>query len=96
MNEWEIDTARAEHVNHSVLGPATQLLYDLKELANDNSDGWAYWRKPLHAAKKLMAMIQDPTSADEATFKKAQTPIKILCTKYNFAFPSIKGAVYRL
>ncbi len=87
MNEWEIDQSVVRHAKHPVLSKATKLLYDLKNLVNQHSDGWAYWRAPVKAAAKLMALIETPELATEADLKRAMTPIKSFCTRHKLTFP---------
>jgi hypothetical protein len=58
MNEMEIDEAAGRYRLHPVLGPATRTLASLRDFANNNSDGWPYWRKPRQAAAKLMELVE--------------------------------------
>lgn len=70
-----------------------RVLYRLMRWTNERSDGWAYWRKPSAAAKKLMALLEkgrevnrhnygpDLTDANEAELKAAFTPIKSFLTR---------------
>lgn len=58
MNGWEIQEAQVRYAHHPVLGPATTTLSNLMEWTNRNSDGWAYWPKPVRAAEKLQRLIQ--------------------------------------
>lgn len=57
MNEYEIEAAFERRRDHPILGPATETLANLRDCANANSDGWAYWPKPARAAKRLMELI---------------------------------------
>ncbi len=57
MNTWEIDEAAACFQSHPVLGPATRALAALRDAADENSDGWAYWPKPCRSAVRLMELI---------------------------------------
>lgn len=85
MNTWEIDEAVSRHYRHPILGPAARLLRDLRDLVDSCSDGWAYWKAPVRAAKKLMELLQDRGSITEAEartrLKRALTPIKAFVTK---------------
>ena len=90
MNRWEIDEQAARHCNHKVLGPATRFLQHFRDLIDSNSDGWAYWGPPVHGAKRLMLLIQNPETATEATFKKALTPIKTFCTRHKLPMPIVE------
>jgi hypothetical protein len=87
MNEWDIHQAMQRYSDHSVLGPAAQLLMRFVDLVNDNSDGWAYWPKAPRAAKKLMQLLQSGDGT-EADLKKATTPLKAFCTRHKLEYPS--------
>lgn len=101
MNSYEIDEACIRYRAHPVLGPATQTLAALRDAANHNSDGWAYWPKPCRAAAKLMALIEgdehpegvrgarfDDERADATPEKlhAAYTPIKAFRTRSGISF----------
>jgi hypothetical protein len=58
MNDCDIDNARDDWAGHPVLGPATRTLASLRDAADANSDGWAYWPKPARAAARLMELIE--------------------------------------
>jgi len=95
MNTWEIDMAQDRFRDHPLLGPATQTLANLRDAANANSDGWAYWPKPCRAAAKLQALIQgdrlshfDDVRADVTAdaLRKAYAPIKAFRTRSGIDF----------
>ena len=90
MNQSDIEEAKATHAQHPILSKATKLLYDLMNLADSVSDGWAYWPKPSRAAKKLQELIRandprtkkwDAPAVTEADLKRAVAPIKAFLTK---------------
>lgn len=91
MNTWTIDEARARWRDHPVLGPATETLANLRDVADANSDGWAYWPKPARAAASLMELIEgdgtwdyrsgDRDDATSAKLKAAYRPIRAFCTR---------------
>ena len=57
----------------------------LREWANNNSDGWAYWPKPVRAAKRAIELINGNESADitVADMNAALRPIKAFMTRQN-------------
>lgn len=81
MNEWEIREAALRHQFHPVLRKATRFLVAFMDEVNSHSDGWAYWRLPVNAAKQLMQLIHNPEQANEAAFRKAIGPIKSFYTR---------------
>lgn len=94
LNEFEIESAQiaAAHDFHRPNVQAAVLtLARLMEWTNENSDGWAYWRKPVDASTKLQALVQSAYAlhrdADrESDFtdrelKAAYTPIKAFLTR---------------
>jgi len=91
LNETEVQEAASRYATHPVLGPATVTLSTLMDWTNANSDGWPYWRKPAHAAARLMTLIGDrrdyldnpdrPDATAEA-YKRALTPIRSFRTRY--------------
>lgn len=95
MNEWDIAQATDRYADHPVLGPATQTLANLRDWTNANSDGWAYWPKPLRAAAKLIELIEgDGTrqareNTERATpdaYRRALTPVKAFRTRQGADF----------
>ena len=66
---------------------------ELKDWADHNSDGWAYWRKPLQAAQRAISHIESGTYAEDIRraredisleeFKAAIRPIKSFLTREN-------------
>ncbi len=97
MNDVEIQVASTRWVDHPVLGPATKTLANLRQWANCNSDGWAYWPKPARAAARLMELIDrdgtsryyfDDTRADAtvAEYRRALAPIKAFRTRQGADF----------
>lgn len=105
MNDYDIDDARRRYASHPILGPATRTLSNLRDAANANSDGWAYWPKPTRAAEKLMALIEgdehpggrngaryddERTDATEAKLRKAYGPIKSFRTRESIDFQIVE------
>lgn len=96
MNEYEVEEECARYASHPVLGPATRTLANLVDWTNRNSDGWAYWPKPVRAAKQLQQLIQgkvpesrwDTERADATpdALKAALRPIKTFRTRHSADF----------
>jgi len=96
MNEYEVEEARARYASHPVLGPATRTLANLVDWTNRNSDGWAYWPKPVRAAERLQQLIQgkvpesrwDTERADATpeALKAALRPVKAFRTRQGADF----------
>lgn len=94
MNTYEIDEAREKWRRHPFLGPATATLVSLRDAADANSDGWAYWAKPSNAANKLIQLIE---SADDlrrvvtpAQLRAAYGPLKAFRTKSGLKFDIVE------
>jgi hypothetical protein len=91
MNTYEIDEAVARRQDHPTLGPATQTLANLRDMADRNSDGWCYWPKPSRAAAKLQQLINgdgtweakygDRDEVTAAQVRAAYVPIKAFLTR---------------
>lgn len=92
MNESEIDDALRLWDGFEILGPATKLLADLRDITDANSDGWAYWPAPCRAAKQLQELIQsargNPEAVTAEAFRKAMSPIKAFYTKHEAKMPN--------
>lgn len=95
MNEYEIDDAADRYQGHPVLGPATVTLSALRDAADANSDGWAYWPKPARAARKLQELISGPVGsrfdderadATSAQLRAAYAPLKAFRTRSGLSF----------
>ena len=104
MNEYDVLDARDDFSDDPVYGPATATLYNLMDWTNDNSDGWAYWQKPLRAATGLMAFIdaeqrrrrdwraEDPNEREvRAAYKKSLTAIKAFRTRQGAKFEIVEA-----
>jgi hypothetical protein len=89
MNDMEIDGALTRFQDDPILGAAAQTLANLRDVANRNSDGWAYWPKPARSANKLMTLLQgassyhDPINVTVAQVRAAYSPIKGFLTREN-------------
>lgn len=97
MNQWDIERAFSRYIDHPILGPATVTLSNLADWTNRNSDGWAYWPKPVRAAAKLMELIErdgtsrfvfddDRADVTPAEYAAALRPIKSFRTRQGADF----------
>lgn len=88
LNEYEIDMYSVRFTDEQPnLQYAALALKNLMEWTNSNSDGWAYWRKPLMAARKVMTLLDDSDWSDsndvsDGELKAALTPIKSFLTRH--------------
>jgi len=103
MNDYDIARAEDKFADHPVLGPAVQTLVNLRDAANANSDGWAYWPAPARAANKLMELIENGDRFDyereDATPDKLATalrPIKAFRTRHGIDFEIVSELPLRL
>lgn len=93
MNEYDVDEC-LRHFHPSELpnlSKGSQTLANLVRWTNRNSDGWAYWPKPVRAAKSLMLMLNaardqfyrgyEPKDVSDAELAKALRPIKAFLTR---------------
>jgi hypothetical protein len=86
MNDYDIMQLAQRYGNHPVLGKAVDFLEAFVFEVNHHSDGWAYWRRPVDAAAKLMTFLQHPgPMPTEADFRKTLTPIKAFYTRHGNA-----------
>ena len=88
-NEYDIvqqeRRARNNHCPNRLEG--VDVVARLKDWADRNSDGWAYWPKPVRAAKNLMVLVEsgDHWVCDDVTeteLKRALVPVKSFLTRH--------------
>lgn len=97
MNDYAIDRARVMATRNRWTNRAklVKAVNALREWADDNSDGWAYWPKPVRAAKRAMEVIEgDGTNradATEAEVKAALVPIRSFLTRQGVDAASVLG-----
>lgn len=102
MNDFDIDQALLRYA-----GPGTpnrmvaaRAICRLAVWANNNSDGWAYWPKPVRAAAKLMDLLEGDgtndafrrlreTDATDAELAAALRPVKAFLTRQGVAHSTI-------
>lgn len=96
MNQYDVEdmyTALANRDEVPNLQAGAKTLYRLMRYANSHSDGWAYWRKPSAASKRLQERLKEIplsvhrnvmgeiTDISEAELKRLLSPIKAFLTK---------------
>ena len=89
LNEYEVDSflLRFDPVEQPNLAYCSRVLAALMEWTDGNSDGWAYWQKPLKASARLSALLHDHRYAEDGVdvtdveVKRALTPIKAFLTR---------------
>lgn len=61
MNEWDIGEAVCffDAPDTPNLSHGAQVLDNLMNWTNHNSDGWPYWQKPSRAASRLMERLEE-------------------------------------
>ena len=94
LNEYEIDMYDRRFTDEQPnLQYAALALKNLMEWTNSNSDGWAYWRKPLQASRRLMTLLQDNQDADDDVTAREVTvalvPIKSFLTRQGVAHEEV-------
>lgn len=101
MNDYDIHIAARTYAAQPNLTAAIQTLDNLRQWADENSDGWAYWPKPVRAASKLMELIEgDGTNAaiaerrtndiSLAALKKALAPVRAFRTSQRATFAIVE------
>ena len=93
MNDYDLDYARARFTRASKPNRlALVLVVDkLREWADQNSDGWAYWPKPARAAANAISYIESRTNQHnqmqeryditDGEMRLAVRPIKVFLTR---------------
>ena len=86
-NDYDIAQQYRRCVNSPNLLVAVQTVDRLRMWTNRNSDGWAYWPKPVRAARKAMELVDsgdhwDFDDVTEAELKRALVPIKSFLTRH--------------
>jgi hypothetical protein len=93
MNDYDLAMARRRfgYGNTPNRLALVMVVDNLREWANQNSDGWAYWPKPVRAAAKAIALIDSTTNEGnraqereditDAEMRAAVAPIKAFLTR---------------
>lgn len=99
-NEYDIEYAygRFERSCAPVAMTGALIVARLASWTNQNSDGWAYWLKPVRAAKNLLELLDSldryaPVDITPSQLKKACTPIKSFLTRQGVDHELIFGSV---
>jgi hypothetical protein len=94
MNAYDVINSERLWSYDPVLGPASRTLYNLMMEVDAKSDGWASWRAPRLASRKLQDML---TSVEKprhgktreelrAEYKAALVPLKSFRTRKGMTF----------
>ena len=94
VNEYDLaDMARRfDPETCPVLATGVLILVRLANWTNRNSDGWAYWPKPVRAASRLMDLLESvdrwepEKDLSVADLNRALTPIKAFATRQGFDY----------
>lgn len=93
MNDYDLEMARSRFTHASVPNRLALVMVvdNLREWADDHSDGWAYWPKPCRAAERAMSLIESRTNREndaqeaeditDAEMLAAVRPIKAFLTR---------------
>ena len=93
MNDYDLDQARSRFTRATKPNRLALVMVvdNLREWANNNSDGWAYWPAPVKAAQKAIELIESRTYAEneqqeaeditDAEMHAAVRPIKAFLTR---------------
>lgn len=85
MNDFDLLHARSRYgAGRTPNRLALVMVVDnLRNWADQNSDGWAYWPKPCRAAAKAIELIDGQATDDitDAEMQKAVRPIKAFLTR---------------
>jgi hypothetical protein len=102
MNEYDIDDAiHVLEEQNSPLAPYARYLGSWRDIINDNSDGWPYWKVGHHAANGLSdtldralrayrtGRLDEYPSMDEV--RRTLSPIKAAATRNGLPQPYADG-----
>lgn len=95
-NEYEIDMYLNRFVQADTpnLRRGAVVLWRLAQWANDNSDGWAYWKVPTRASAKLQSLLyanrEGEQDVSRELLKARLTPIKAMLTRQGVG-PEVKA-----
>ena len=93
MNYYDLAMARSRFTRSATPNRLALVMVvdNLREWADQNSDGWAYWPKPCRAAAPAMRLIDSTTNAEnnrqereditDAQMRRAVVPIKAFLSR---------------
>lgn len=91
MNRWEVDDAvrRYDWYETPNLLALALTVRNLRDWADENSDGWAYWPKPARACARAFVQLDNVErrrglldgDISGPTFKACLTPVKAFLTR---------------
>jgi hypothetical protein len=93
MNDYDLTSAEQRYSQGDTPNRLrlTRIVSALREWADQNSDGWAYWPKPVRAASKAIELIDSTTTPEnqrrsreditEVEMSRALSPIKAFLTR---------------
>jgi hypothetical protein len=86
MNDYDIAMAAQRFTDpETAKCKAVKILQAHKAVVDANSDGWAYWKPPVVAARRLMELIESvPATETQAHSElyKAITPLRSFYTRH--------------
>lgn len=103
MNESDIDDAiRILSDAGSPIAPYAEYLGEWRDIINDNSDGWVYWRVGHNAANKLCEQVEAALNYHRGwanregepsveAVRRTLAPIKAAATRHGLPQPSEVG-----
>lgn len=85
MNNYDLYDAHCRFTQNSMPNrlALVMVVNQLRKWADNYSDGWAYWPKPVRAAAKAIELIEGRHDADitDAEMRAAVRPIKAFMTR---------------
>ena len=91
MNDYDLMQAESRFAETPNRLRLTKSVQNLRRWTNQNSDGWAYWPKPVRAASRAIGLIESTTwdenerrmreDATDAETVAALKPIKAFLTR---------------
>ena len=96
VNEYDLEdmARRFDPESVPVVTVGLLILVRLVNWTNRNSDGWAYWPKPVRAAARLIDLVEsvdrfDPEDVSVADLNRALVPVKAFATRQGFDYDAV-------